>query len=262
MNRFTIILAVTFLFAACSDGINHPKDPADQIGQEVSFFTPDSIQIFGDLYVQDQDGPTIFLFHQGGSNARGEYGPIIPRLTKKGYNILAIDQRVGGQYYGSYNRTLSRISNNHFGDGYGYCDALSNLESALSFVQSKGLSGRKILWGSSYSATLVIQFAATRPDDIIAVLAFSPASGTPMGECQPEPFLQSVSIPLLILKPQNEAESERGIEQIALANSLGHEVFVPTHGVHGSSMLVPERVGKDVEKSWEVVLDFLDRLDR
>ena len=32
--------------------------------------------------------------------------------------VLAIDQRVGGQYYGSYNRTLANIPNNIYGDGY------------------------------------------------------------------------------------------------------------------------------------------------
>jgi pimeloyl-ACP methyl ester carboxylesterase len=41
----------------------------------------------------------FLLFHQGGASARGEYGPIIPRLLSAGYHVLAVDQRSGGDRF-------------------------------------------------------------------------------------------------------------------------------------------------------------------
>ncbi len=230
------------------------------IAQEISFYTPDSIKIFGDLFELDKLGKTILLFHQGGSNARGEYAPIIPNLIKNGYNVLAIDQRVGGQYYGNYNRTLANVPTHIYGDGYRYCDAYNNLESALDFIIDSGFTGDKIVWGSSYSASLVIQLASNRQQDIQGVLAFSPASGGSMKDCLPDKYFETIKIPLLLLWPPNEMESESSKVQFEMATSYGHQTFVPKNGVHGSSMLVAERVGSEVDNTWKVVLSFLDKI--
>lgn len=229
--------------------------------KEISFYTPDSILVFGDLYELDKKGKTILLFHQGGSNARGEYAPIIPRLIEKGYNILAIDQRSGGQYYGSYNRTLANIPTNGFGDGYGYCDAYNNLESALDFTIDSGFSGDKIVWGSSYSASLAIQLASNRQSEVDGVLAFSPASGGSMKDCLPNTYFETLKRPLLILRPPNEMENENAKLQFDLANKNNHQTYVPKNGVHGSSMLVEKRVGSEVEDTWTVVLSFLTKIE-
>jgi len=230
--------------------------------KEISFFTSDSIQIFGDLYELDKKGKTILLFHQGGSNARGEYAPIIPILLEQGYNVLAIDQRSGGQYYGSYNRTLANIPTNVYGDGYGYCDAYNNLEGALDFIIDLGFSGNKIVWGSSYSASLVIQLANNRQNDIDGVLAFSPASGGSMKDCLPDPYFETLEKPLLLLRPPNEMESENSKLQFDLAKKFNHQTYVPGSGVHGSSMLVEDRVGSDVQDTWNVVLTFLRGIEK
>jgi hypothetical protein len=37
---------------------------------------------------------------------------------------------------------------------------------------------------------------------------------------------------------------------------------VPKNGVHGSSMLVEERVGSEVEDTWTVVLSFLKKIEK
>ncbi len=255
---------IGFLFILCSCKTESKKETPIVVtnGKEISFYTPDSIKIFGDLYELGKKETTILLFHQGGSNARGEYAPIIPKLIKKGYNILAIDQRVGGQYYGNYNRTLANIPTNRYGDGYGYCDAYNNLESALNFMIDSGFSGDKIVWGSSYSASLVIQLANSRQDDIDGVLAFSPASGGSMKDCLPDEYFETLKIPLLILKPPNEMESEYSKAQLELAEKYGHQTYVPKNGVHGSSMLVKERVGDEVEETWKTVLSFLSKIEK
>lgn len=254
-------IGALFLLGSCKKEPKQEPVAEPEVNKEISFYTPDSIQILGDLYEQDKLGKTILLFHQGGSNARGEYSPIIPTLIEKGYNILAIDQRVGGQFYGSYNRTLAKIPTNGFGDGYGYCDAYNNLESALDYMIDEGFTGDKIIWGSSYSASLAIHLANNRQRDIQAVLAFSPASGNSMKDCLPNEYFETIEIPLLILRPPHEMERETSKLQSELAKAHGHQTFVPQNGVHGSSMLVEERVGANVDETWKVVISFLENIE-
>ena len=258
--RLFIITAVVLLIS-CAKEIKTETSKKNSPATEISFYTPDSIQLFGDLYEVDKQGSTILLFHQGGSNARGEYFSIIPRLIEAGFNVLAIDQRMGGQAYGSYNRTLANIPTNRFGDGYTYCDAYNNLESALDFIIASGFTAKKILWGSSYSASLAIKLAHQKPADVQAVLAFSPAAGGPMQACNPNEYFQTLKTPLLLLRPPGEMENENSKAQFELAESYNHETYVPDHGVHGSSMLVEERVGDEVEACWKVVLAFLDKIE-
>ena len=230
--------------------------------QEITFKTADGITIFGDLFIMDKDLPIILLFHQGGANARSEYKEIIPELLKEEFNLLAIDQRMGGQYFGGYNRTLVQIEDHNYSNPYGYCDAYNNLEGALDFVIESGFKGLKILWGSSYSASLAIQLANKRPQDVDGVLSFSPASGTPLADCDPFQYLEDLRVACLILRPPSEMQSDRSKEQFELAENLGHQTFVPTHGVHGSSMLVSKRVGNEVNETWDVVNAFLNDLRR
>ena len=257
-----IILVTSLLLSSCQNEIKKEKVNSDKIDKEISFYTPDSIKIFGDLYELNKKESTILLFHQGGSNARGEYASIIPKLIDEGFNVLAIDQRVGGQYYGEYNRTLANIPTNSFGDGYGYCDAYNNLESALDYIIDSRFSGNKIIWGSSYSASLAIQLANNRQGDVNGVLAFSPASGGSMKACLPEKYFESIKQPMILLRPPNEMESESSKMQFELANKYNHQTYIPKYGVHGSSMLVKERVGNEVDETWNVVLTFLNEINK
>lgn len=253
------LIVINLLLASCQNKIKKEiNDESVNIDKEISFYTTDSIKIFGDLYEVDKTATTVLLFHQGGSNARGEYGLIVPKLIEKNFNVLTIDQRMGGQAYGNYNRTLANIPSNNFGDGYGYCDAYNNLEGALRFILSSGFTGNKIIWGSSYSASLAIQLANQNQDKINAVLAFSPASGGSMKDCLPNPYFETLKIPLLLLRPPNEMENENAKSQFELARLNGHQTYIAKYGVHGSSMLVKERVGNDVDETWKVVNTFLE----
>ncbi|MGN8226330.1 alpha/beta hydrolase family protein [Gracilimonas sp. BCB1] len=196
----------------------------------------------------------ILLFHQGGSNSRAEYNPIIPKLHKEGYNILAIDQRLGGQTYGMYNRTIAKFKTNP----HTYCDAYKDLEAALNYVKSSSqFSGDIIAWGSSYSGTLAIQLGAKNDSLIKGVIAFSPASGGPMAPCKPDEYLKNMEMPVLVVRPKSEAEIESVKDQLRIVNESGHQFYLAENGVHGSSLLVQKRVGHDVEESWNVILDFI-----
>jgi alpha-beta hydrolase superfamily lysophospholipase len=224
---------------------------------EVSFTTSDGVTVFGDIYRGDDipvNAPLILLFHQGGGDSRGEYTPLVSRLLDSGYNLLAIDQRRGGDRFGGVNRTLERAGDS----GYGYCDAMPDLEAALDFARAEGFTGRIAAWGSSYSAALVFKLAADHPGELDAVVAFSPASGEPMAGCNPEAYSDAVTQPVLALRPAREMEVPYVPGQMALFREHGHRTYVADPGVHGSSMLVADRVGAPTDDTWAVVLQFLE----
>ena len=224
--------------------------------EEVTFAAADDLTVFADVYRPvdglESAGPVVILFHQAGGDARGEYEAIIPRLLLAGYAVLAVDQRSGGDRFGGPNRTAAAA-----GREYGYCEAYPDLEAALAWAHESGLAGRVAVWGSSYSAALVIRLAADHPDDVEAVLAFSPASGGPMSACLAEEVLDRLRTPTLALRPSREMEVESVAEQARVFVEAGLQVYVSEGGVHGSSMLDSSRASGDVEPAWSVVLDFL-----
>ncbi|TJY36435.1 alpha/beta hydrolase family protein [Pontimicrobium aquaticum] len=256
MKNIYLCICLLFFITSCKQNTSKKKNTIGKSETtEISFYTKDSLKIYGDLFEISKTAPTILLFHQGGANSRGEYQNIIPILKEEGFNVLTIDQRRGGQRFGSYNRTVAEIPKNT----YDYCDAYLDLEAALEFVKTSHFTGKKIVWGSSYSATLCIKLASKNTDAIDGVLAFSPASGEPMEGCRPEEILKTLKTPLLLLRPSIEAEIESVKTQLALAKEYNHETYVTKNGVHGSSMLVEDRVGSSIDENWEVVKTFLNK---
>ena len=228
------------------------------VDEEIILKTSDGITIYGDIYRSSagKSAPMIMLFHQGGANARAEYASIIPKLQEEGYNILAIDQRRGGDWLGGNNRTVDKLG----AVEYSYCDAYPDIEAALAYVEDNGYTGKRIVWGSSYSAALVIQLAAQYREDVAGVLAFSPASGDPMEGCRAGPYLADLTVPLLVLRPASEMERESVRDQFEAVQEAGHLTYISENGVHGSSMLNPERVDGSVEEHWARVMEFIDNV--
>ncbi len=152
----------------------------DQGYQAIEIAAEDGLIIYSDLYkTSKNEKPVVLLFHQAGSNAPAEYGKyIIPHLRKAGYDVLAIDQRKGGSRLGGENRTAAQVDEGKLT----YCDAYPDLVATLKYAKQNFENGI-IIWGSSYSAALVYKLATDYPKDVTAVLAFSPASGKPMGDC-------------------------------------------------------------------------------
>ena len=225
-------------------------------GKTITFDTSDGVTVHGEVYESrgtPMSAPVILLFHQGASNSRSEYEPLVPRLNEHGYHAIAIDQRRGGDRFGGVNRTLAGVGDTE----YSYCDVYPDLEGALQFAKDYGFSGKTVAWGSSYSAALVFWLGVDHPDEIDAVLAFSSASGEPMAGCEPEPYSETITQPVLALRPIRELEVPYVPGQVKLYEEHGHQTYVADPAVHASSMLNAARVGSSTEATWTVVLDFL-----
>lgn len=223
--------------------------------KEVTFYTEDGIKIWADIYLtpKGKKAPLILLFHQGGGDARGEYAPIIPRLLQQGYNVIAIDQRKGGNLFESANRTVENLKSQEFS----YCDAYEDMEATLRYVKRVGFTGKRVAWGSSYSASLAIRLGSDYPNDLAGVLAFSPAGSGPMESCKPDPYVRKLKLPVLVLRPASEMETENAKGQFSLFQQYRQQTYIAKNGVHGSSMLSAARVNGDVEEHWNKVLDFI-----
>jgi pimeloyl-ACP methyl ester carboxylesterase len=227
-------IALTALIAAPLV-VGAPPEP-----EEFSTTASDGVVVFGDIY-ESPDGrgaPLILLFHQGGANARGEYGDFIaPRLVDGRYNVIAIDQRLGGGLFEGVNRT----KNANPGPDRPYCIAWPDLVETMAFVDREGFTGPRFAWGSSYSAALVLRMAGEYADELAGVLAFSPASGGPMGECGADRFVADIGVPAFIALPQKEFDMPQKKPLLEAFEGAGIEVHVQPQGVHGSSMLHPDR---------------------
>jgi pimeloyl-ACP methyl ester carboxylesterase len=268
-SRFTLKLGLLSVLLACAavacgqKAADAPKNTGptrvDRGGQEVSFSAADGVTVYADAHwlKDDHRGPLILLFHQAGASARGEYGPIIPRLLERGFSVLAVDQRSGGDRFGGINRTVQNLPEQR---KYSYCEAYPDLEAALAWARKQDEQGPIIAWGSSYSAGLVFRLAAEHPEELSGVLAFSPAAGPAMGDCSPEHFASRVKNPVLVLRPFTEMERAASVEQLDDFKVLGFDTYVAAHGVHGSSMLVSSRVDGSVEENWNVVEGFLEEI--
>ena len=138
----------------------------------ITFPAADGLTVTALLYWNgNSDAPMILLFHQA-ENSSAEYLDIAPKLTAQGYNCLAVDQRSGGSNAGIENRTYQAAKQKNLPTGY--TDAYPDLEAALTYAEQELQAKQIIVWGSSYSASLALILAAQHPDEISAVLAFSP----------------------------------------------------------------------------------------
>jgi dienelactone hydrolase len=220
---------------------------------EITINTSDGLTLYADwMPVERTDAPVIVLFHQAGGSARGEYPSIIDHLSGSGYHVLAVDQRNGGDRFGIPNRTVNSLE----GREYSYCDAFPDLIAAVAEARSRA-RGKLAVWGSSYSAGLVVKLASNPEVAVDAALAFSPASGGPMADCEPMAQLTDRVAPLIALRPSREMEVPSVAAQAEAFRNAGVSFHVIEGGVHGSSMLVPDRSQADLEAAWAVVDKFL-----
>lgn len=257
--RWKLALSIPLLLvaAACqakptdTDAAENVEQPAQTAAQPVTLKASDGVAVHGLYYEAQNPKALILLFHQAGSS-KDEYATIAPQIVKAGYAALAIDQRSGDGLFGT-NETAAAL-----GKKADYLDARPDLKAALDWARSKSLP--IVLWGSSYSSSLIFPLAASDPQGIVALLAFSP------GEYFDDKSMirtaaAKVNVPVFIASANSKDEtSEAEPIMAALPKSDRNERFVPAHGVHGSSMLIASRNAAGADANMRVVLDFLKRV--
>jgi dienelactone hydrolase len=223
--------------------------------ETITIKTANDIEMTADLYLTSSlDNPFIILCHQAGWS-RGEYLEIAPKLNALGYNCMAIDQRSGGEVNGIVNQTKKKAKAK--GLGMGFPDAEVDILSAIKYVKQNYTKASKLmLWGSSYSSSLVLKIAGER-NDIDGVLAFSP------GEYfkrfgKPGDYIQSsakhIKIPTFITSAKSEKKSWWSIYESIISENKTY--FLPTTtGNHGSRALWKKF--SDHEAYWSAVKEFL-----
>ena len=230
---------------------------APAFAQPITTVTADGVTLYGEPYFADLDdsAPLVLLFHQAGTNGRGEYAPLAAWLNEAGFRAIAWDQRSGGSVFGSANRTVAGLADEV---STAYCDAYPDLEAALAYVTAQDLADRAYVWGSSYSAALVFRLAAEHPEAVAGVLSFSPAAGGPMVTCRARQWIDEVKAPAVVFRPASEMNTATSAEQRDLLVAAGTEFHVIERGVHGSSMLVDERTQRDMSEARATVLAWLN----
>ena len=229
--------------------------PSEPSVSTVTFPTTDDLTITADLYwTGEANAPFILLFHQA-DYSRGEYLEIAPKLNALGYNCLAIDQRSGGAVNGVKNDIYQAAK--AAGLQTGYTQAYPDLQSALDYVEKTYLPDQLIVWGSSYSASLALILASEHPNEISAVLAFSPGEYFKLNGKQVSEYAANITQPAFITSAKSEEKSWRGIaDQIT---SDGSVFFVPEgNGRHGSSALFEKT--PNYAEYWTAVEQFLASL--
>lgn len=226
---------------------------ADDGFRSVDFTTADGIRARADIYDSAPSSATwILLFHQAGWS-RGEYREIAPKLAEAGYRVMAIDQRSGGAVNGVRNETHRRAAKKKLQTGY--LDAYADLESALRYARKELGAARVVIWGSSYSASLVFRLAAEHSEDVAAVLAFSPAEYfEKKGTGYIGSFAKRVTQPLFVTSSKQERPRAEPI--FGTAPSKKKILFTPaSRGQHGSRALWSKWPDNDVY--WAAVNGFL-----
>jgi len=224
--------------------------------QPVEFPSTDRLMITGDLYMAHEEAaPFIVLFHQAGFS-RGEYRELAPKLNKLGFNCLAIDQRSGEGVNGINNETATRAKEKNL--PHTYLDAMIDLEAAVEFVRGKKAKGKLIVWGSSYSAALVLYLAGEKPEFADGVLAFSPGEYFER-DGKTADYIQQraakIKVPVFITSALNEKTYWADIFKLISAEK---EWFLPSSkGIHGSRALWESTPEHPVY--WEAVKKFLER---
>lgn len=223
--------------------------------ETITFNSKDGVKVTADIYMAHPNtAPFIILFHQAGSS-RGEYREIAPKLNELGFNAMAIDQRAGYGIEGVENETAKRVE---IKDDYPtYLDALPDMEAAVAYAKKHFARGKIILWGSSYSASLVLKMAGDDPAIAAGVLAFSPGEYfTWVSNNLITETARNITVPVFITSAKNEKDRWNSIyEAIPSTKKI---YFLPqAQGTHGSSALWKSTAGN--EEYWQAVKQFLNQ---
>lgn len=218
--------------------------------ETIKFSSEDGLMITADLYMIDQEAPWIILYHQAGFS-RGEYLEIAPRLNEWGFNCLATDQRSGNEVNGILNETHKRAVEKDLKTAY--IDATPDLIASLNYAKNQLKAKEIIIWGSSYSAALTFYLASQYPEDIKAIIAFSPGEYFKIGNKSIADFAAQVQCPVFITSARDEEANWKDIYEVLSGEKYYY--LSKDEGFHGSRALWSDKEGH--EMVWKEVERYL-----
>ena len=223
--------------------------------KQIEFDSLDGLKISADLYMDsDKAKPFIVLCHQAGWS-RGEYREIAPKLNAMGFNCMAIDQRSGKEVNGIANETAARAKAANKGGAF--VDGEQDIIAAAKHAKENFAEGKLLLWGSSYSAALVLRIAGEHADIVDGALSFAPGEYF-TGQGKPKNWIASsvakAECPIFITSAKREHKGWKDI--YAAIKADGKAQFLPkTAGNHGSRALWNKF--SDSSDYWKAVKSFL-----
>lgn len=244
------ILALVFMNARENSQLN-----IEFTGKTIDLKSTDGLIIKADIYESEsQKDPIILLYHQAGYS-RGEYRPIAPKLNEMGFTCIAIDQRSGKEVNGVNNETFEQAINK--GIGTDYLDAYPDLEAALMYAKNNYSSRKIIIWGSSYSASLVFILGAKYKNYISGIVSFSPGEYFEYENMQIKEYAKEANCPVFVSSAKNEYILWKEIfENISNSDKVS---YIPeSEGIHGSRALW--EVNEGHEECWNAIKDFLNNI--
>lgn len=235
--------------------------PAQQGGgraiERVSFPTTDGVTVHADLFqgTAVAGAPVLVFFHDT-QGSRGEARPIVKPLRQAGYVCLAVDLRVGTTVQKVSNLTTYHLPYEAQKD---VAAAEADVIAALVWARERFPGASVVAFGCSYSASLALRVAGTRPELVDGVLAFSPAE---YFEAAGKPAtwvldaMGGVRCPVLFLSARaEEAEWRPFFDAVA---SDAKAFFLPRGpGRHGLKALWENT--EEGERYWAAVRAFLAR---
>lgn len=232
-----------------------------QAQQTVQFKASDGVEIFGTYYAATNSSrPMILLFHQAGSN-HFEYAPIAPKLVAAGFSCLAIDQRWGGEMWGHTNETVKKLGHTETAVDQ-VTDLEADLDAALAWARTHSPHHKFILWGSSYSASLVFVVAAQHPDEVAGILAFSPGEYFDSHPTMIEDAAMKVRVPVFVTSENDTDQLRQATKIFDTVSSRDKVHYKAQFAVHGSSTLRTDRNAKGAAANWAAVMKFLKQFEK
>ncbi|MDA3890358.1 MAG: alpha/beta hydrolase [Salinivirgaceae bacterium] len=261
LNALVSILLLSASLVSCSNtNTQKAKQKSDNVKIEnkvkkelVTFEADDELLVTADLYTHEniEEAPFIILFHQAGYS-RGEYIETADKFLELGFNVMAVDQRSGGEVNGVVNETHKRAV--EAGLPTEYMDAMPDLEGAVNYVRDNFDIESLYILGSSYSATLAIVLSALNPDMVDGVLAFSPGEYFEYDERRVVDYAAEIMTPVFITSAKSEYDKWANIFESIIDDSKVK--YIPeVESIHGSRALWEGTEGN--KECWKAVEAFL-----
>lgn len=248
MKKLNYLILSLLIFISCQ------PEPGKTNKEQLHLVSKDGVKITADLYKVENHRGLILLFHQAGFS-RGEYLPIIPKLTKMGFSCLSIDQRSGDKVNNVVN--LTHLEAKKQEKPTQYTDAIPDIDASIQYALKNLGQEEFIYWGSSYSAALSFYFGSKYPKHISGIIAFSPGEYFEVSEKGIPYYAAQVKCPVFISSAKSENKNWQGIFDALPGDKY---FYIPDQeGYHGSRALWPEKDGH--QEVWTELVKFLNKID-